>query len=63
MSPIPGEPHRSKPLDLTTRDGKKVTLKVPGLAPRPEPLTTEERGSDDPPRDDPRPAHDPNHGF
>ena len=33
MSPIPGEPLDPKPQELTTSDGKKFKLKVPGLAP------------------------------
>lgn len=61
MSAIPGEPLEPKPQELTMKDGRKVKLKVPGLAPRLEPLATEERGAAEPPRDDPRPAHNPNH--
>ena len=61
MSPIPGEPHGAKPPELTMSDGRKVKLKVPGLAPRQEPHATEERGSAEPPRDDPRPPINPNH--
>lgn len=61
MSPIPGEPHESKPLQLTTRDGRKVRFKVPGLAPRIEPSATEQRGAAEPPRDDPRPPINPNY--
>ena len=61
MSPIPGEPHESKPMETTTSDGRKVKLRVPGLAPPPKPAKTEERGADEPPRDDPRPPHNPYH--
>jgi hypothetical protein len=61
MSPIPGEPLDPKPSELTTTDGRKVRIKVPGLAPPGRPLGTEERGSAEPPRDDPRPLVDPNH--
>ena len=61
MSPIPGEPLEPKPHELTTRDGRKVKLKVPGLAPRPKPGVTEERASPEPPRDDPRPLVNPDH--
>jgi hypothetical protein len=61
MSPIPGEPHDRKDPELTTSDGRKVKLKVPGLAPRAKPRQTEERGAAEPPRDDPRPPHNPNH--
>jgi hypothetical protein len=53
MSPIPGEPLDPKPQELTTSDGRKFSIKVP-----------EERGSAEPPRDDPRPPVNPNHaGF
>jgi hypothetical protein len=61
MSPIPGEPLDPKPRELTTSDGKKFKIKVPGL---PAPIKagrTEERGSEEPPRDDPRPPINPNH--
>jgi hypothetical protein len=61
MSPIPGEPLDPKPQELTTSDGRKVKLKIPGLAPRPKPGATEERGSAEPPRDDPRQPINPNH--
>jgi hypothetical protein len=64
MTPIPGEPLDPQPPELTTSDGRKVKLKLPGLAPRPKPLATEERGSAEPPRDDPRPPVNPDHaGF
>lgn len=65
MSPIPGEPLDPKPQELTTSDGRKVKLKIPGLAPRPTPDKSEERGSAEPPRDDPRPPINPDHagGF
>jgi hypothetical protein len=66
MSPIPGDPHkRSDQDELTTKDGRKVKLKIPGLAPRPKPGKTEERSSEEPPRDDPRPPINPDHvgGF
>jgi hypothetical protein len=61
MTPIPGEPLQPKGPELTTSDGRKVKLKIPGLAPRPEPRATEERGSAEPPRDDPRPQVNPDH--
>ena len=61
MSPITGEPHDRKPDELTMSDGRKVKLKVRGLAPRPKPRGAEERGGAEPPRDDPRPPIDPNH--
>ena len=37
MTPIPGEPLDPKPAELTTSDGRKVKIKVPGLAPPPKP--------------------------
>jgi hypothetical protein len=61
MSPIPGEPLDPTPAPLTTSDGRKFTVKVPGLAPPIKPARTEERGSAEPPRDDPRPPINPNH--
>jgi hypothetical protein len=61
MSPIPGEPHKAKPDELTTSDGRTVKLKVPGLPPRPKPGRTEQRGDAEPPRDDPRPPVNPDH--
>lgn len=30
MSPIPGDPYDRKPFSLTTKDGRKVTLRAPG---------------------------------
>jgi hypothetical protein len=64
MSPIPGEPlERGRP-ELTTSDGRKVKIKVPGLKTPPKPGRTEERGSAEPPHDDPRPVVNPHHvGF
>jgi hypothetical protein len=60
MSPIPGEPLEPKPPELTTSDGRKFKLKVPGLAPQPEPGATEERGRPaSPPPDNPRPPVNP----
>jgi hypothetical protein len=61
MSPIPGEPHRSGPPELETSDGRKVKLTIPGMAPPVKPGPTEERGSAEPPRDDPRPPVNPHH--
>ena len=63
MAAIPGEPLDPKPPKLTLRDGRKVVISVPGLAPRLEPNGTEAPGAVEPPREDPRPGHDPNHGF
>lgn len=63
MSPIPGEPHDSKAPELKTSDGRKFTFKIPG-APPPKPKGTEERGAEEPPRDDPRPPLNPHtQGF
>jgi hypothetical protein len=61
MSPIPSEPLEPKRPELTMRDGRKVKLKVAGLAPPPKPGRTEERGNVEPPRDDPRPLINPDH--
>ena len=62
MSGIPGKGHDPAPMELTTKDGRKVRLS--GMAiPQPiKPRATEERGEQEPPRDDPRPPHDPLHG-
>lgn len=60
MTPIPGEPLEPSEPELTTKDGRKVRLKVPGLEPRAKPRRSEERGAEEPPRDDPRPPVDPN---
>ena len=54
MTPIPGEPLESKAPELTTSDGRKVKLKLPGLKPL-GPRDGEEPGDDEPPRDDPAP--------
>lgn len=66
MPPIPGEPlHPVRPElgELTTKDGRKVKLKIPGLPGRMKPNATEERGTAEPPRDDPAPPHNPLHGM
>jgi hypothetical protein len=64
MSPIPGEPLEPSRQELTTSDGRKFKLKIPGLKPPIKPGRTEERGSAEPPRDDPRPPVNPGHaGF
>jgi len=62
MSAIPGEPLKHKQHELTLKDGRKVKLTLPGLPQRIEPLATEERGAAEPPRDNPAPLHNPNHG-
>jgi hypothetical protein len=61
MSAIPGEPLKQNPHELSLKDGRKLKLKLPGLPPRAEPLTSEQRGAAEPPRDDPVPLH-PKHG-
>ena len=61
MTPIPGEPLEPKAPELTTSDGRKVKLKIPGFKPLGKPRGTEERGAAEPPRDDPRPPVNPNH--
>jgi hypothetical protein len=64
MTPIPSEPLEPKRNELTTKDGRKFKIKAPGLAPPLKPGRTEERGSVEPPREDPRPPINPNHaGF
>ena len=63
MSAIPGEPIKQKPNEVTLKDGRKVKLKLPGLPQRIVPDKTEERGSAEPPRDNPAPAHNPYHGI
>ena len=61
MSPIPGEPLDPKSPELTKSDGRKFKIKVPGLTPPPKPERTEQRGSAEPPRDDPRLPINPDH--
>ena len=63
MSAIPGEPLTPKPHELTLKDGRKLKLKLPGMAPRIAPSRTEVRDAEEPPRDNPAPLHNPNHGF
>jgi hypothetical protein len=64
MCPIPGEPLDPKPPELTTGDGRKVKIRVPGGLPQPpKPVRTEERGAPEPPRDDPRPLVNPDHAL
>lgn len=60
MTPIPGEPLQPQMPELTTKDGRKVKLKLPGLEPPVKPRATEQRAGVEPPRDDPRSAIDPN---
>jgi hypothetical protein len=42
MAPIPGEPLEPKAPKLTTSDGRKVKLKIPGFAP---PEAGQDRGA------------------
>ena len=63
MSAVPGEPLKPKPHELTLKDGRKLKLKLPGMPPRVDPNKTEERGAEEPPRDNPAPLHNPTHGF
>jgi hypothetical protein len=64
MSPIPSEPLEPRKQELKMSDGRKVKLKIPGMPPPPKPGRTEERGSAEPPREDPRPPVNPHHaGF
>ena len=63
MSPIPGEPLKPKPHELTLKDGRKLKLKLPPGMPQPvKPVATEECGAEEPPRDNPGPRHNPLHG-
>jgi hypothetical protein len=61
MTPIPGEPLHPQAPELTTSDGRKVKLKLPGLQPPVKPHATEQRPGTQPPREDPRPPIDPNY--
>lgn len=63
MSAIPGEPHKPRPNEIVLKDGRKLKLKLPPGMPAPvKPVATEERGSAEPPRDNPAPPHNPLHG-
>ena len=53
MTPIPSDPLKRPPAELTMGDGRKVKLKIPGLTPAAEPSEPTERGAAEPPRDDP----------
>jgi hypothetical protein len=61
MSPIPSEARDPRPQELTTSDGRKFKIKAPGLTPPAKPGRTEERGSPEPLRADPRPTVNPDH--
>jgi hypothetical protein len=56
MTPIPSDPLKRPPAELTMGDGRKVKLKIPGLTPEPEPSETTERGAAETPRDDTHPS-------
>ena len=60
MTPIPSDPLKRPPAELTLGDGRKVKLKIPGLDPAAQPTGTTERGAVDPARDDPGAPVDPN---
>ncbi len=62
MSPIPGEPLNPKPHELKLKDGRTLKLKLPGMPAPVKPVATEERGAEEPPRDNPGPRHNPLHG-
>jgi hypothetical protein len=47
-------------VELTTKDGRRVKLKLPGLKAPEKPRGTEQRGGAEPPRSDPRAPIDPN---
>ena len=54
MSPIPSEARDPKPHELTTSDGRKFKIKVPGLTPPAKPGRTEERAGPESPHEDRR---------
>jgi hypothetical protein len=60
VTPIPSDPLKRPPAELTLGDGRKVKLKIPGLDPAVPPSGTTERSAADPPRDDQRLPIDPN---
>lgn len=63
MSAIPGEPLKPKPHELVLKDGTKLKLKLPPGMPSPlKPVATEQRGGEDPAKDNPAPLHNPFHG-
>jgi hypothetical protein len=49
MCPIPGDPYARKPFTLTTKDGKKVTLRAPGQEGPPAVEGTVQRNEEDVP--------------
>lgn len=59
MSPIPGDPYDRKPFALTTKDGKKVTLRAGGLEGPPQVEGTVQRNEESVPAEgDEAPASD-----
>jgi hypothetical protein len=59
VTPIPSDPLKRPPPELTLGDGRKVKLKIPGIDPAAQATETTEHGATDPPRDDPRLPIDP----
>jgi hypothetical protein len=59
MTPIPGEPHKSRAQELTIGDGRKVKLKIPGLEPSAQSDGDDDRAASEPIRDEPRMPSDP----
>jgi hypothetical protein len=59
MTPIPSDPLKRPPAELSLGDGRKVKLKIPGADPATQPSGTTERGAADAPRDEPRSPSDP----
>lgn len=60
MTPIPSDPLKRPPAELTLGDGRKVKLNIPRLDPAAQPSETVERGAVESARYDPRPPIDPN---
>jgi hypothetical protein len=56
MSPIPGEPLDPHPQELTTSDGRKVKLRIPGLTPPAAPQGAEEAPGDAAPAHETEPS-------
>ncbi|WP_354699897.1 hypothetical protein DSM112329_00155 [Paraconexibacter sp. AEG42_29] len=49
MSPIPSDPYDRKPFSLTTKDGKKITLRAGGLEGPPQVEGTVQRNEESAP--------------
>ncbi len=60
MTPIPSDPLKRPPAELTLSDGRKVKLNIPRLDPAAEPSETAERGAVESAPDDPPLPIDPN---